>query len=107
MKCRIIIAGMFAAALGVAGLTGCASERQKQLQAQARVSRQQAAFAALAQAPGGRIKQAELDDESGSLVWWFDIVTPGSRDITEVSVDATTGGVISVATEMPEQQGKK
>jgi len=109
MKFKIIIAGGLAAAMSVAGLAGCASERQAQaqLQAQAKISKAQAAIAALAKVPGGRIKEAELDNENGNLVWWFDIVTPGSKDNTEVSVDANTGGVILVATEVPEPPGKE
>ena len=86
-------------------LAGCATASQEQaaLRAKARISRQAAAMAALAQTPGGRIKDAELDDEDGKLMWWFDITTPGSKSVTEVNVDAMTGGVISVATEMPER----
>jgi hypothetical protein len=43
-----------------------------------------------------------VDDEDGKLTWWFDIVPPGAKTPTEVSVDAVTGGVICVATEIPE-----
>jgi uncharacterized membrane protein YkoI len=108
VKPKIIIVGALAAVMSAAGLAGCASERQAQAQflAQARIGREQAARVALAQAPGGRIKEGELENDDGKLVWWFDLVTPGSNGVTEVSVDASTGGVISVATEMPERPEK-
>ena len=99
IKHGIVLAGVLSLAVG-----GCASDRQEQaaLLAQVRISKDQAAQAALAKTPGGRIKAAELDNDQGKLVWWFDIAIPGSKDITEVDVDALTGGVISVATETPE-----
>lgn len=105
MKNKIIIAGGLAAAIAAMSLTGCASERKEQarLQAQAKIGRQQAEQAALAKAPGGTIKEGELENDDGKLIWWFDLVTPGSKDLTEISVDAMTGGVISVATERPEK----
>lgn len=105
MNRKIIIAGVLAVAMAALGAAGCASEthEQAQLLALARISREQAAQAALAQAPGGKIKEGELENDSGKLTWWFDIVTPGSKNVTEISVDASTGGVISVATEVPEK----
>ena len=74
------------------------------MRAQARTSQMQAEQTALTHAPGGTIKQSELENDNGKLIWWFDLVTPGSKAVTEVSVDAITGGVISVATETSEPQ---
>jgi uncharacterized membrane protein YkoI len=104
VKPKIIITGALAWALVALGAAGCASDRQAQaaLRAQARVSQAQAEQTALTHAPGGAIKQSELENDNGKLIWWFDIVTPGSKNVTEVSVDAMTGGVISVATETGE-----
>ena len=51
---------------------------------------------ALAKAPGGTVKEGELEKEKGKLIWSFDIATPDTRDITEVNVDAITGQVVSV-----------
>ncbi len=59
---------------------------------------------ALTQTPGGTVKEAELETEHGKLVWSFDIAKPGSRDIVEVQVDATTGRVVSVEIETPADQ---
>ena len=88
---------------------GCASEKQEQaeLQAQAKISKEQAQQTALAKVPGGTVKEAELEKEKGRLIWSFDISTPGSMDIVEVAVDAVTGDVASVEKETPEKQKKE
>jgi len=101
VKSKIILTGALVWSLVALGAAGCASDRQAQaaLRAQARISQAQAEQTALTQAPGGAVKQGELENDNGKLIWWFDIVTPGSKNVTEVSVDAMTGGVISVATE--------
>src|ERR1039458_7162093 len=103
MKNKIIIAGLLAAAIVAVGAAGCASE----MQAQAKISKEQAQQTALAKAPGGTIKEGELEKEKGKLIWSFDISTPGSPNTTEVNVDAITGDVISVETETPAQQKKE
>ena len=109
MKNKIIIAGLLAAAIVAVSAAGCATEKQEQaeLQSQAKISKEQAQQAALAKAPGGTVKEAELEKEKGKLIWSFDISTPDSKDITEVGVDAITGDVVSVEKETPEQQTKE
>ena len=57
--------------------------------------------------PGGKITEGELEKENGKLVWSFDIATTGSKDITEIQVDAITGQIVSRETETPEQQAKE
>jgi uncharacterized membrane protein YkoI len=102
-KC-VVGGGLLAWIAGLLVMAGCAWNHPDQaaLRSQAKVTRDRAAQAALAQVPGGRIKESELDSDDGRLTWWFDIAHPGSKALTEVSVDAQTGGVISVATEVPE-----
>jgi uncharacterized membrane protein YkoI len=109
MKNKIVITGMLAAALVVIGAAGCASEKSEQaeLQAQAKITKEQAQQTALAKAPGGTVKEAELEKEKGKVIWSFDIATPDSKDITEVNVDAITGDVVGVEKETPEQQKKE
>ena len=106
VKNKFIIAGLAAAAIALAG---CETEKSEQaeLQAQAKISKEQAQQTALTKAPGGTVKEGELEREKGKLIWSFDIATPGSPNITEVGVDAITGGVVSVETETPEQQKKE
>ncbi len=95
--------------LAVVLLAGCASKKPEhaKLQSQAKITRAAAEKTALTKAPGGTIKDGELEKEKGRLIWSFDISTPGSRDITEVAVDAITGAVVSVDKETPAQQAKE
>jgi len=51
--------------------------------------------------PAGTIQSAELEKERGKLIWSFDISKPGTKDITEVQVDARNGGIVSVQIETP------
>jgi uncharacterized membrane protein YkoI len=109
MKTKIILGGLLAAALVTVGVTGCETEKQEQaeLQAQAKIGKEQAQQTALAKVPNGTVKEGELEKEKGKLIWSFDIATPDSKDITEVGVDAITGEVVSVEKETPEQQAKE
>ncbi len=99
-------------ALAVVLFAGCASEKNEEaseakLQAQAKVSRAAAEKIALTKAPGGTVRDGELEKEHGKLIWSFDIATPGTKDITEVAVDAVTGAVVAVENETPAQQAKE
>jgi uncharacterized membrane protein YkoI len=107
MKKNIIITSL--AAVMIAAAAGCASEQQEQaeMQAQAKITKEQAQETAMAKAPGGTIKEGELEKEGGKLIWSFDIATPGTKNTTEVNVDAITGAIVSVTTETPEQEGKE
>ena len=106
MKNKIIVTGILAVAVGVFGLTGCASE-QSEMKSEAKITKEQAMQTAMAKAPGGTIKEGELEREGGKLIWSFDIATPGTKNTTEVNVDAITGDIVSVTTETPEQEGKE
>ena len=50
---------------------------------------------ALARVPGGRITEAELEEEDGRLVYSFDLTIEGTGD-REVHVDARTGEIVKV-----------
>jgi uncharacterized membrane protein YkoI len=80
---------------------------QAQLEAQAKISKAEAQRIALDKVPGGTIKEGELEKEKGKLIWSFDIATPGTKDITEVQVDATTGQVVDIAKETVAEQEKE
>jgi len=108
VKNKLIIAGLLAAIVA-AGAAGCASEKSEQaeLQAQARIGREQAQQTALAKVPNGTVKEAELEKENGKLIWSFGFATPDSKDITEVNVDAITGGIVNVEQETPQAEAKE
>lgn len=65
------------------------------LAAQATVGADSAQAIALAQVPNGRIREAELENEKGTLVYSYDIKVPGKSGVDEVLVDAKTGAVVS------------
>ncbi|HEX4349010.1 MAG TPA: PepSY domain-containing protein [Verrucomicrobiae bacterium] len=108
MKNKVTIINL-ATVIVALGVTGCESEKQEQaeMQSQAKIGKEQAQQTALAKAPGGTIKEGELEKEKGKLIWSFDIATPDSKNTTEVNVDAITGDIVSVETETPEQAAKE
>jgi len=76
-------------------------ENEAALKAQAKVSKADAAKSALAVVPDGKIKSSWIENEDGKILWSFDVVTPGSKKITEVGVNALTGKVVSTGLEDP------
>ncbi len=105
MKSHTIIKSLLAIAIAATlGLGGTASAKDHEkddaaLEAQAKVSKADAQATALAKVPGGTVKEAEIEKEKGVLIWSFDITTAGTKDITEVNVDATTGKIVNVEVE--------
>lgn len=86
---------------------GFAAPSEAELLQQAKITRAQAEKIALAKVPNGKIHSAEIENEHHALVWSFDIAKPGSKDITEVLVNAKTGKIIDVSTENPAAQAKE
>ena len=109
IKIKMIVCSALAAGL----LVGCATEKEEgegktaKLMAEAKVSKETAQASALAKVPNGTVKDSELENEKGKLIWSFDITTPDSKDIKEVAVDAMTGDVLGVDTETPADQAKE
>jgi uncharacterized membrane protein YkoI len=106
MKNKLTIINLAAIIIAL-GVAGCASEQQEQaeMQSQAKISKEQAQQTALAKAPGGTIKEGELENEKGKLIWSFDIA--GSPGVTEVNVDAITGEVVGVEDESSGKESKE
>lgn len=99
------------AALLLAGLTTSSlfadGETDAQLLAQAKISKTQAEQIAMAKVPGAKIQSAEIENEHNALVWSFDMVKTGSKNVTEVLVNAKTGKIVEVTTETPNDQAKE
>ena len=93
-----VVAGFLAV-----GLTACTSPDGNG----AKITKAEAQKIALAKVPNGTIKESELEKEKGKLIWSFDVATPGTKNITEVNVDALTGEIVAVDVETPEQQAKE
>jgi uncharacterized membrane protein YkoI len=84
-----------------------AASSQADLMKEATVSKSQAEKTALGKVPNGVIKSEEIEREHGRLIWSFDIATSGTKDITEVQVDAKTGEIVSIQVEKPNDQAKE
>ena len=93
---------------GSATYTAKAADKAKsKLEAKAKITKSEAKKIVLTKVPKGKVKEAELEKENGKLIWSFDIATPGTKDITEVHVDAVTGEVVSIEKETPADQKKE
>jgi len=79
---------------------------QAKLAAEAKVTKEQAQATALKEVPNGTIKEAEIENEKGRLIWSFDLTTPGTTDTTEVNVDAQTGKVVGIEHEKADDDEK-
>ena len=106
MKLKTIVCSTLTVGL-LFGLLATPLLAKDKLKAKAKISKAEAKKTALAKVPGGKVKEGELEEESGKLIWSFDIATKGSKDLTEVAVDAITGEVVSVTTETPADQAKE
>ncbi len=93
-----------AAAAAIATSTAVFAETDAQLIKEAKIPKAQAERTALAKVPKGKIFSEEIERESRKLIWSFDIAKPGTKNITEVQVDATTGAIASIKVETPKDQ---
>jgi uncharacterized membrane protein YkoI len=66
------------------------------LLAHAKMTEDSARAVALARVPHATIKEVELEQEHGSLIWSFDLTVAGKPGIEEVNVNARTGKIVSV-----------
>ena len=116
MKLKTLVrTAILAAALPVVAATSASAndadhgdkDHQDALKAQAAISRADAEKLALAKVEGGTVKEAELEEEDGRLVWSIDIRSPGTKDVTEVLVDAKAGKIVSIETESSEAEKKE
>jgi hypothetical protein len=106
MKSKNIIRYVITVASAVL-LTATLAVAKDKLESKAKVSKADAEKTALAKVPGGKVKEAELEEEDGKLIWSFDIATKGTKDITEVHVDAMTGEVVKSEVESAADEAKE
>ena len=116
MKIKSIICSIVTLGLIAGGLTACMTEKEgkegekaaaAKLEAQAKITKAEAQKIALDKVPGGTIKEGEIEKEKGKVIWSFDIATPGTKDITEVNVDAMTGAIVDISRETVADQAKE
>jgi peptidase YpeB-like protein len=116
MRNKIIISGLLLCGLlaSTMALRAFAEDKMDKgtLKQQATVTKSEAKKVALAEVKKrglyhAKVKEAELEQEKGLLIWSFDIATRGTKDITEVQVDAKTGAIVSVTTESARDEAKE
>ena len=107
MKSQTIASSLLSLGLVACLSLGTAAAKDKEdarLAAKAKITKAAAEKTALAKVPDGKVKEVELEEENGKLVWSFDLSRPGTKNITEVQVDAITGKIVSVEVETPKEQ---
>ena len=108
MKSKVLSASILTLALtGGMCLSGALAKDDLALLAEAKIGKAQAEKIALAKVPDATVKAVEIEKEKGKLIWSLDLTRPGSKDITEVEVDALTGKVVNVEIETPKDQAKE
>lgn len=103
-RSRVLALGI---ALGFAVAASAGQPSEAELMKQAKITKAEAEHIALAKVLHGSIKSAEIENEKGHLVWSFDIAQRGTRDITEILVDAKSGAIVATQTESPRDQAKE
>jgi hypothetical protein len=71
------------------------------------VTKKQAERIALGKVHGGTVRTAELQTANGRRFWSVYVQKPGSKNAKEVRVDETTGTILTVQTEKPEDQAEE
>jgi uncharacterized membrane protein YkoI len=71
------------------------------------ITKAQAERIALTKVPGGRIRSAELGTARGQHFWSVYIAKSGSKNAKEIRVDTTSGQILAVQTERPEDQAEE
>lgn len=105
-KANLMTTVSLAAVFGMAA-TSLAAPSEADLMKQAKITKTQAEHIAMAKVPNAKIQSAEIENEHHALVWSFDLVKTGSKDVTEVLVNARTGKIVSVSKETPSDQAKE
>jgi len=102
-----LLIGIALAASGFQGTTLATDNPQTSATLHARITQAQAERAALTKVPGGKVKSAKLAQENGQLIWSIDIVTPLTKKIAAVQVDARSGKVLSKLVQTPSDRAEE
>ena len=71
------------------------------------IKKRQAEQIALSKIRGGTIRSAELQVANGSHFWAVFVAKPDKKNAKEVHIDATSGKILAVQTERPEDQAEE
>jgi uncharacterized membrane protein YkoI len=89
------------------GLSTSGASDQNGASPSGKITKAKAERIALTKVRGGRIRSAELESAKGHHFWSVYIAKPGAKNAREIRVDATSGQILSVQTEKPEDQAEE
>ncbi len=98
---------IFTVVLGLGFGAVQAKDKEEKLAAKAKITKEEAIKIALEKVPNGKVKEAELEEEKGLLIWSLAIKTPGTKNTTEVNVDAVTGKIVGTEIETEKDEAKE
>jgi uncharacterized membrane protein YkoI len=118
MKLKNIVPSLLLGALIAVSLTACETEKENehegheakmtdaQVKAAAKLSEADARVIVMNKLPNAIIKEAELEQEHGKIIWSFDITVP-DKSVTEINVDAITGKLVGMEKEDAKAEAKE
>ena len=101
---RSVILIVVLSAFGI--LSGAASDKNEAKHS-SKITKAIAEQIALTKVPRGKIRSAELETARGHRFWSVYVVKPGSKNAKEIRVDDTSGQILAVQTERPEDQAEE
>jgi hypothetical protein len=94
-------------ALSAFGISSGVTADRNEAKHSNKITKARAEQIALTKVPGGRIHSAELETVRGRRFWSVYIAKPGSKNAKEIRVDVTSGQILAVQTERPEDQAEE
>src|SRR5262245_58924804 len=96
-----------AVALAIASAAPIFASEQNQAKHAGNINKRQAEEIALSKIRGGTIRSAELQVANGRHVWAVFVAKPAKKNAKEVHIDATSGKILALETEMPGDQAEE
>jgi hypothetical protein len=94
-------------ALSAFGISSGVASDKNEAKHSSKITKARAERIALTKMRGGSIRSAELETARGRRFWSVYIAKPGSKNAKEIRVDATSGQILAVQTERPEDQAEE
>ena len=94
-------------ALSAFGISSGVTSDTNEAKQSSKITKAKAERIALTKVPGGSIRSAELETARGRRFWSVYIAKPGSKNVKEIRVDATSGQILAVQTERPGDQAEE
>jgi hypothetical protein len=104
---KALLVGIVLIATCFQGVILAADTAQRSRVLHARITRAQAERMALGRVPGGTPQRARLLRENDELIWSVDILTPLTRKVAAVQIDASSGQVLSKLAQNPADRAEE